>query len=151
MARSARHDRLRCVADRFDVIAGIEKGDDAAGAALEPLVAPGERADQRPLVQHELDVAAEIFRVQQPFLKRPAVKRRHVRGDPAAGFLVVYSNVPKNSPGVLPCSLVNCAARSGRMLRIEVFMAWSHEPVSMPHHLIFFFSIQCMVSTLGPG
>ena len=37
------------------------------------------------------------------------------------------------------------------MLRIEVFMAWSQEPVSMPHHLIFFFSIQCSVSRLGPG
>ena len=37
------------------------------------------------------------------------------------------------------------------MKRIEVFMAWSQEPVSMAHHLIFFFSIQCSVSRLGPG
>ena len=37
------------------------------------------------------------------------------------------------------------------MVRIEVFMAWSQEPVSMPHHLIFFLNIQCRVSRLGPG
>src|ERR1700704_235563 len=66
-------------------------------------------------------------------------------------FLWVYSNVPKNSPGVLPCFLVNSSARSGRIVRIEVFMAWSQEPVSMPHHLIFFLNIQCSVSRLGPG
>ena len=66
-------------------------------------------------------------------------------------FLWVYSKVPKNSAGVLPCFFVNSAARSGRMLRIDVFMAWSQEPTSEPHHLIFFFSIQCSVSRLGPG
>ena len=37
------------------------------------------------------------------------------------------------------------------MSRIEVFMAWSQEPVSMPHHLIFFCSIHFSVSRLGPG
>ena len=50
-------------------------------------------------------------------------------------FLWVYSKVPKNSAGVLPCFFVNSSARSGRMRRIEVFMAWSQEPVSMPHQL----------------
>ena len=37
------------------------------------------------------------------------------------------------------------------MRRIDVFMAWSQEPVSMPHHLIFFFSIQCKRVEIGPG
>ena len=37
------------------------------------------------------------------------------------------------------------------MLRIDVFIGWSQEPVSMPNHLIFFLSIQCMVARLGPG
>src|SRR5262245_39455801 len=39
------HDRPGGVADRLHVFAGVEEGDDAAGAALEALVAPGERAD----------------------------------------------------------------------------------------------------------
>src|SRR5262249_61396341 len=59
-----RHDRLRCVADRLDVIAGIEKGDDAAGTSFQALIAPGECADQRTFVEHELDIAAEVLGVQ---------------------------------------------------------------------------------------
>jgi hypothetical protein len=64
--------------------------------------------------------------------------------------LCVYSKVPKNSAGVLPCSFVNWAARSGRMLRMDVHGV-VQDPVSMPHHLIFLPSIQCRQSELGPG
>src|SRR5882672_9339491 len=85
---SPAHDRLRRVAHALDIVAGVEEGDDAAGAALEPLVAPGERADQRPLVEHELDVAAEVLGVQQALLERPIVEWEHVGQDLAAGFLV---------------------------------------------------------------
>src|SRR5262249_28650593 len=88
MARSARHDRFRGVADRLDIIAGIQESDDAAGTGFQPLITPGERADQRPLVQHELDIAAEILGVQQPFLERPAMKWKHVGRDPTSGFFV---------------------------------------------------------------
>src|SRR5262249_44817804 len=42
---SAVHDRLRRVAHRLDVVAGLEEGDDAAGTTLEALIAPGKRAD----------------------------------------------------------------------------------------------------------
>src|SRR5262245_63692515 len=71
--RSRTHDRLRGVADRLHAVAGVEEGDDAAGAALEALVAPGERADQRAFVEHELDVAAEILGVEEALLERPVV------------------------------------------------------------------------------
>src|SRR5262249_46343693 len=85
---SAREDRLGGVADRLDVVAGVEEGDDAAGAALEPVEAPGERADQRALVEQELDVAAEVLGVQQPLLERPVVERKDVGDYPASGLLV---------------------------------------------------------------
>src|SRR5258707_6896890 len=99
MPRSARHDRFRGVADRFHIIAGIEESDDAAGTGFQPLITPGERADQRPLVEHELDVAAEILGVQQPFLERPAMKWKNVGRDPTSGFFVA---VFKNSAGICP-------------------------------------------------
>src|SRR5262245_2459631 len=86
--RSRIHDRLRGVADRLHAVAGVEERDDAAGAAFEALVAPGERADQRTLVEHEFDVAAEILGVEQALLERPVVERKHVGHDPALGFLV---------------------------------------------------------------
>src|SRR5262252_6224737 len=73
-----RHDRLGGVADRFHAFAHVEEGDDAAGTAFEALVAPRERADQAALVEHELDVAAEILGVQQSLLERPIVEREHV-------------------------------------------------------------------------
>src|SRR5262249_44465601 len=82
------HDRLRRVAHGFDAVAGIEEGNDAAGATFEALIAPGKRSDQRALVEHELDVAAEILGVQQPLLERPVVKRKNVGHDAALGLLV---------------------------------------------------------------
>src|SRR5262245_57405573 len=82
------HDRLRRVAHRFDVIAGLEEGDDTAGTTFESLIAPGKRPNQRALVEHELDVAAEILGVQQSLLEGPVVKRKHVGHDPAFGLLV---------------------------------------------------------------
>src|SRR5262252_115948 len=85
---SAVHDRLRGVAHRLDVVAGLEEGDDAAGTTLEALIAPGKRPDQRTLVEHELDVATEVLGVQQPFLEGPVVEWKNVGRDPAAGFLV---------------------------------------------------------------
>ena len=103
------------VADGFDILAGIEEGDDAARAAFEALVAPREGADDGALAEHQLDVAAEVLGVQQAFLERPVVEREHVGATRRPDFLWVYSKVPKNSPGVLPCFLVNSSARSGRM------------------------------------
>src|SRR6266508_3704480 len=82
------HDRLRGVADRLDIVAGIEERDDAARTAFEALVTPRERADQGALIEHQLDVAAEIFGVQQALLERPIVEREHVGDDFAPGFLV---------------------------------------------------------------
>src|SRR5262245_8009167 len=82
------HDRLRRVAHRFEWIAGLGEGDDTAGTTFEALIAPGKRPDQRALVEHELDVAAEILGVQQSLLEGPVVKRKHVGHDPAFGLLV---------------------------------------------------------------
>ena len=66
------------VADRLDRHVGVEEADDAAGAAFQSLVTPGKRADQAALAQHQLDIAAEIFGVQQAFLECPAMEREHV-------------------------------------------------------------------------
>src|SRR5258708_35756781 len=66
-------------------------------------------------------------------------------------FLWTYSNVPKNSAGVLPCTFVNGAARAGRIRRIDVFMAASQGPVAIAHPLIFFSNIHGRVSWLGTG
>src|SRR6266850_3381021 len=65
--------RLRGIAHRLDVLSGVQERDDAARAAFEALVAPGEGADQAALAEHELDVAAQVLGVQQPFLERPVV------------------------------------------------------------------------------
>src|SRR5262245_244316 len=78
MAGLARHEGPGRLADRFDVLARIEEGDDAAGTSFETLVTPRKRADQRPLVEHELDVSAEILGVQQSLLEGPAVERKHI-------------------------------------------------------------------------
>src|SRR5215472_15347703 len=86
--RASTKNRLGGVANRLDVLAGIEEGDDPAGTALEPLVAPGERTDQRALVEHQLVVAAEILRVQQPLLECPVVERKHVRHHAPLRFLM---------------------------------------------------------------
>ena len=59
------------VADRLDRHVGVEETDDPARAAFQALVAPGKGADQAALAEHQLDVAAEVFRVQQAFLERP--------------------------------------------------------------------------------
>src|SRR5262249_48678191 len=71
-------DRLGGVADRLDVIAGVEEGDDPARAAFESLVAPGEGANERAAIEHQLDVTAEILRMQKSLLKRPHVERKNV-------------------------------------------------------------------------
>src|ERR1044071_2070238 len=70
------HNRLGGVAHRLDVLAAVEERDDAARAAFEALVAPRECADQAALVEHQLDVAAEVLGVQQALLERPAVERK---------------------------------------------------------------------------
>src|SRR6516165_8202507 len=59
------HDRLGGVAHGFDVLAGIEEGDDAAGTAFEALITPGEGADERAPVEHKLNVAAKILGMQE--------------------------------------------------------------------------------------
>ena len=66
------------IADRFDRHVGIEKADDAAGAAFKSFVAPGERSDDASFAQHHLDIAAKILGMQQAFLKGPAMEREHI-------------------------------------------------------------------------
>src|SRR5262249_44888961 len=81
-------DGLGGIAYSFDRFTGIEECDDAARAALEAFVAPREGPDQTALVEQELDIAAQVLGMQQAFLERPVVKREHVGGDFAPGFLV---------------------------------------------------------------
>src|SRR6476620_7680303 len=76
------------IADRLDIVTGIEKGDDPAGTAFEPLVTPGEGTDQSATVEHQLNVAAEILGMQQALLERPHVKRKDVGRDLSSGLLV---------------------------------------------------------------
>src|SRR5262249_57300706 len=71
-------DRLRGISDGFDGHIRIEETYDAAGAALQPFIAPGKCAYHATFPEHHFDVAAEILRVQQPFLEGPAVKGKHV-------------------------------------------------------------------------
>src|SRR5258708_1680041 len=52
--------------------------DDAARAGCKPFIAPWNRTDDRPLVQHLLDVAADILGVDQPLLEGIGVEREHV-------------------------------------------------------------------------
>src|ERR1700730_1273293 len=81
--------RLRRLAQRFDRhVIGVEAGEDAAWATLEPLVAPRERADQTALSQHQIDAPADILGVQQALLERPIVERENIGRDPAARTLV---------------------------------------------------------------
>src|SRR5207253_2241253 len=80
--------RLGRVADRLDVLAGVEEGNDAAGTAFETLITPGKGADERAPVEHELDVAAQILGMEEPFLERPIMKGKDVGDDPAARLLV---------------------------------------------------------------
>ena len=77
-------DRLGGVADGFDVLTSVEEGDDTARTAFEAFVAPREGADDGALAEHQLDIAAEILGVLQPFLERPVVEREHVGGDLAS-------------------------------------------------------------------
>src|ERR1043166_4101154 len=81
--------RLRRLAERFDrYVVGVEAREYAARAALEPLVAPRECADQTALAQHELNVAADVLGVQQALLERPIVERKDVGRHLAARALV---------------------------------------------------------------
>jgi len=68
----------RGIADSFDILAGVEEGDDAARTGFEAFVAPGKGADDGALAEYRLDVAAKVFCVEQPLLERPVVERKHV-------------------------------------------------------------------------
>src|SRR4030088_1310048 len=81
-------DRLGGISHRLDVLSDVKEGDDAARAALQALVAPRKSADEAALVQHELDVAADILGMKQPFLECPTVEREHIGNHLASGFLV---------------------------------------------------------------
>src|SRR5579872_6436079 len=63
-ASPRRQDRLRRIAERFHFVVGVEEADDAAGAAFQAFVPPRKRADDAAFVEHQLDVAAQILRVQ---------------------------------------------------------------------------------------
>src|SRR5262245_66509615 len=81
-AISACRDRLRRIADGFDIIACIEESDNAARTSFQALITPGERADQRPLVEHELDIAAAILGVGESLLGWPGCKGKAHGVDP---------------------------------------------------------------------
>jgi hypothetical protein len=63
------HDGPRNVADGFDGFIHALEADDAAWTCFKALIAPGERADDGALVQHLLDIAADIFGVNEAFLE----------------------------------------------------------------------------------
>src|SRR5690242_988182 len=77
-------DRFGGVADGFHRHVRVEEAHDPARAAFEAFIAPREGADQAALAEHEIDVPAEIFRMQQAFLERPIVERENVGRDFAA-------------------------------------------------------------------
>src|SRR6185437_4848476 len=71
-------DRLRRVANRLDVIVNVKETHDPARATFEAFITPGKSADHAALAEHHLDIAAEVFRMQQPFLERPVMEWKHV-------------------------------------------------------------------------
>ena len=64
----------------------------------------------------------------------------------------VYSySPPKNFRYGMPTWSSNRFSRSGRMLRMVVFIGWSPDPASMPHHRISISAIHWASSTPPPG
>src|ERR1700692_1460846 len=80
--------RLRHVTHSFDVLLDALETDDPARTGLEPFIAPRESADDGPLVQHQLDVAADVFRMNEPLLKCLRVKGKIILHDLSARALV---------------------------------------------------------------
>src|SRR5215469_9321636 len=79
----------RCGADRLDLrVVRVGERENAAGAAFQSLVPPDEGADDAALVEHQLDVAADILRVKQAFLETVIVEGKHVLLHQAAGSFV---------------------------------------------------------------
>src|ERR1051326_2080869 len=63
-ALRSNHPGLGRGSDRLDRhVASVEEGQDPARTAFQPLVAPGERADQAEPAEHELDVAADVLQI----------------------------------------------------------------------------------------
>src|SRR5471030_2542108 len=81
-------DRLRRVAHRLHRHVRVEEADDTARTAFQALVAPREGANDASLPEHQFDVAAEIFGMQQALLERPVVERKYIGRNLSAGFLV---------------------------------------------------------------
>lgn len=77
---AALEDRPGDIADRFDLLVHALETDDTARARLEAITAPGKRADHRALVEHLLDIAADILGVDQSLLEGVGVKWKHVLG-----------------------------------------------------------------------
>src|SRR6202040_1283431 len=69
-------DCLGNIPDGFDGFAAVHQANDPAGAGLQPFIAPGERTDQATLIQHELDIATDVFCVNQSLLEGQAVERK---------------------------------------------------------------------------
>src|ERR1700743_3274477 len=59
-------DRPRHVTNSFDFLFDALEADDPARTGFKPFITPGESADHRTLVQHQLDVAANAFRLDNP-------------------------------------------------------------------------------------
>src|SRR6185436_15591293 len=83
------------VSDRLNRHVGVEEAHDAARTPFQTFIAPGKCADHTALSQHHLDVTAEVFRVQEPFLKCPVVEGEHVSRNLPAGLLVSVFERPE--------------------------------------------------------
>src|SRR5271166_376630 len=91
--RPPRKDRFRDIADRLDLIATVREADDPAGAGFQTFVAPRKGADEETLVEHFLDVSADILGLDQPLREGVAVEREHVFGDMTARLLVDIAEI----------------------------------------------------------
>src|ERR1700722_9804938 len=76
------------VTHRFDVLLDALKADDPARTGLKPFIAPRESADDGTLVQHQLNVAADVFRVNEPLLKCLRVEGKIILHNLSARALV---------------------------------------------------------------
>src|SRR6202000_2434133 len=81
-------DRPRHVTNSFDFLFDALEADDPARTGFKPFITPGESGDHRTLVQHQLDVAANVFRMDKPLLESLRVEREIILHDLPARALV---------------------------------------------------------------
>ena len=83
------------LADCFDTLATVEETNDPAWAGFQSLVTPGKCADQAALIENRFDIAANIFGVDQTFLKCPAMEREDICPNAPSGFVVGVFEPPE--------------------------------------------------------